>query len=243
MILRLAGGLTMVAAALSAGPLNYVVNGDFENGVTAGVLSAALAAPPDNYTIYVFGVGGATNLGGWTISGSGNNNGSGTPLSLVVTGNPPQAPESGSYAVDFDPFWNIATGAILGPTVTGTLPELSQTMFLPVGDYVLSFYGALEVGGPVTTRPLNVTLSGAAALNEIATAAIVDASGYQLFSYDFASTGGNVTLSFTPNDYSPEPNFMLDNVQVTATPEPSTGALCAIAVATVLALRRRRWAA
>jgi len=44
----------------------------------------------------------------------------------------------------------------------------------------------------------------------------IDAVGYTLFLFGFESTGGIVDLTFTPNDYSPEPNFMLDNVSVTA---------------------------
>jgi|SRR5580658_9484598 hypothetical protein len=101
----------LLAAPLLAGPLNYVTNGGFETGATNGVLS------PTNPTdlIYVFGVGGATNIGGWTVSNSPSSNGSNTPLSLVVTGNPPQVPAGGNFAVDFDPFWNISTGDILGP--------------------------------------------------------------------------------------------------------------------------------
>ena len=136
-------------------------------------------------------------------------------FSCRLTGNPPQQPAGGSYAVDFDPFWNIATGALLGPTVTGTLPEISQTFLLPAGSYILSFDGAVEEGVLPQTRPLTVTLSGAATLNQTVTSDESDSPGYNLFSFDFDSTGGSVTLAFIPNDFSPEPNFMLDNVSVT----------------------------
>jgi hypothetical protein len=208
----------LLGLPLLASPINYVVNGDFETGATAGVLSPTI--PGD--LIYVFGVGGQTNIGGWTVSSSSNNNGSSTPLSLLVTGNPPQVPAGGSYALDFDPFWNIATGVILGPTVTGTLPEISQTFSLPAGAYLLSFDGAVEQNGASGTRPLAVTLSGAATLSQTVTTSETDNIGYTLFSFSFVSTGGNVTLSFIPDDYSPSPNFMLDNVSVTAAvPEPS----------------------
>jgi hypothetical protein len=156
-----------------AGPINYVTNGEFETGATEGVLT------PDGGIIYVFGVGGATDVGGWTVSDSGNNNASSTPLSLVVTGDPPQQPASGSYALDFDPYWDIATGAILGWVVTGTLPEISQTFSLPAGDYVLSFDGALESPTPAgSSRTLNVTLTGAASLDQAVTADQGDDIGY-----------------------------------------------------------------
>ena len=129
---------------------NYVVNGGFETGATSGVLSPT--NPGD--LIYVFGVGGETNIGGWTVTSSDNNNGSSTPLSVLVTGDPPQVPASGSYALDFDPFWNVKTGALLGPTVTGTLPQISQVIQLPAGQYVLSFDAAVEQpnGGPRRDR-------------------------------------------------------------------------------------------
>jgi hypothetical protein len=197
--------------------INYVNNGGFETGAASGQFSPSI--PGD--LIYVFGVGGATDIGGWTVSASSNNNGSTTPLSVLVTGNPPQVPASGKYAVDFDPYWNIATGALLSGTVTGTLPRISQNLSLPAGNYVLSFDGAVEQDGGPGSRPLTVTLSGAATLNQTVIASQPDNIGYTLFSFDFTSTGGSVELTFTPNDYSPEPNFMLDNVSITATtPEP-----------------------
>jgi hypothetical protein len=124
--------------------------------------------------------------------------------------------------VDFDPFWNVSTGAPLGPTVTGALPQLSQTLTLPAGQFLLSFYGATEQSAPyLENRPLTVTLSGAATLDQTVTTNEVDAVGYTQFKFGFTSTGGAVDLTFTPNDFTPEPNFMLDNVSVVATPEPS----------------------
>jgi hypothetical protein len=214
--------------------INYVTNGDFETGATNGTLSPTI--PGD--LIYVFGVGGATDIGGWTVSDSSNNNGSATPLSVLVTGNPPQVPASGSYAVDFDPFWDIATGALLSGPVTGTLPEISQSFLLPAGSYVLSFDGAVEEpDSPPGSRPLTVTLSGAATLNQTVTASESDDVGYTLFSFNFVSTGGSVDLTFTPNDYSPEPNFMLDNVSVIAAPDPSYGLPMMLALLGVVVLR------
>jgi hypothetical protein len=224
----------LLGLPLAASPLNYVTNGGFETGAISGVLSPS--NPGD--LIYVFGVGGSTNIGGWTVSSSANNNGSSTPLSVLVTGNPPQVPASGSYAVDFDPFWNIATGAILRPTVTGTLPEISQILSLPTGNYLLSFEGAVEQDGGSGTRPLTVTLSGAATLNQTVTTSETDNIGYTLFSFGFTSTGGNATLTFIPNDYSAEPNFMLDDVSVTAVPEPSF-VIPVLGLLVAMALRRR----
>lgn len=80
---------------LLADPFNYVTNGGFESGATSGVLT-----PAAGLNVYVFGVGGSTNIDGWMVSASSINNGSDTPLSVLVTGNPPQQPAGGTYAVD-----------------------------------------------------------------------------------------------------------------------------------------------
>ena len=220
---------------LTADPIDYVTNGGFETGATSGVLSPSVPGAQ----IYVFGVGGATNIGGWTVTNSSNNNGAVTPLSVLVTGNPPQPPAGGNYAVDFDPFWNVLTGALLGPTVTGTLPELSQVLTLPSGSFLLSFEGAVEQGGTSgQIRPLEVTLTGAASLDQTVNTSEIDSVGYTQYTFGFTSTGGNVTLSFIPNDYSPEPNFMLDNVSVTGVPEPGY-AVPVLSILLVIIWRRR----
>ncbi len=214
---------------------NYVVNGGFETGATSGVLSPS--NPGD--LIYVFGVGGQTDIGGWTVTSSDNNNGSSTPLSVLVTGDPPQVPASGSYALDFDPFWNITTGRILGPTVTGTLPQISQVIQLPAGQYVLGFDAAIEQDGGAGTRSVAVSLTGGASLSETPTTSRPDNTGYDYFSYNFASNGSAVTLTFIPDDFSPEPNFMLDNVSIYSVPEPSSIGLLAIGSLAPVLFRRK----
>ena len=237
-LVRIAILASACSALALAGPINYVTNGGFESGASSGVFSNSF--PGD--LIYVFGVGGATNIDGWSVSAGPNSNGSGTPLSVLVTGNPPQTPAGGSYAVDFDPFWNIQTGAILGPTVTGTLPEISQTVNLPAGQFVLSFNGAEEQPDLDLPRSLGVTLTGAATLTEVASTTTPDNVGWDFFSYIFTSSGGAVTLTFIPDDFSPEPNFMLDNVAINAAPEPSTAIPMALgALVLLLALRMRRY--
>jgi PEP-CTERM motif len=213
---------------------NYVPDGGFETPGTSGVLSPTI--PGD--LIYVFGVGGATNIGLWSVTSSVNNNGSTTPLSVLVTGEPPQVPASGSYTIDFDPFWNVQTGSLLGPTVTGTLPQISQVIQLPAGEYVLSFDAAIEQNGGAGTRSVLVTLNGGASLSETPTTSRPDNTGYDFFSYNFSSNGSAVTLTFIPDDFSPEPNFMLDNVSITSVPEPSTIILMGIS-GLALALYRR----
>src|SRR5580658_2879672 len=159
---------------------NYVTNGGFEIGATSGKLSPAI--PGD--LIYVFGVGGATNIGAWTVSAISINIGSSTTLS--VTDNPPQVPASGCYAVDFDPFWNISTSAIVGPALTGTPPQISRSFSLPAGNYVLIFDGATEHAAIApASRPLTVTLSDTGTLNQTVTASEPDDVGYTLFQFDF----------------------------------------------------------
>jgi hypothetical protein len=233
--------LGLVAAALlgwapaAFATNNYVVNGGFETGATSGVLSPSI--PGD--LIYVFGVGGQTDIGGWTVTSSGNSNGSANPLSVLVTANPPQVPASGTYALDFDPFWDVKTGQLLGPTVTGTLPQISQVLQLPAGQFALSFDAAVEQPDLGEARSVAVTLTGAASLLQTPTTSRVDTTGYGHFQYNFTSSGGALTLTFTPNDFSPEPNFMLDNVAISSVPEPSSIGLLAIGGIGLVLIRRK----
>ncbi len=239
--------LVSILLALSATPAfaDFLTNGNFETGATSGVLSPTLAGPPLNYQIYVFGVGGQTDIGGWTVSNSTIDNGSATPLSVLVTANPPQPPGGGLYALDFDPFWNIATGDLLS-SATGTLPEISQTVNLPAGDYILSFDAAIEIGAAPESRSVEFQLTGAASLTGTATTSRPDDTGYDHFSYLFSSTGGATTLTFIPDDFSPQPNFMLDNVSIVATPEPARSLVLLAAVLVLTGLSRylthARWA-
>jgi hypothetical protein len=174
-------------------------------------------------------VGGQIDIGGWTVTSSGNNNGSTTPLSLVVTADRPQVPASGTYALDFDPFWNVKTGQLLGPTVEGTLPQISQVIQLPAGQYVLSFDAAVQTPNPNSeSRSVLVTLTGGASLSQIPTTSSPDSTGYESLSYNFSSNGSAVTLTSTPNDFSAEPNFVLDNVSITSVLKPSAIGLLAI---------------
>ena len=93
----------------------------------------------------------------------------------------------------------------------------------------LSFDAAIEQSDVAPeSRSVLATLTGAASLLETPTTSRPDDTGYDHFSYNFTSTGGAVTLTFTPNDYSPQPNFMLDNISINAVPEPSSVVLLGI---------------
>ncbi len=145
---------------------------------------------------------------------------------------------SGSYALDFDPFWNVKTGPLMGPTVTGTLPQISQVIQLPADQCVLSFDAAIEQNRGAGTRSVLVTLNGGASLSETPTTSRPDNTGHDFFSYHFSSNGSAVTLTFIPDDFSPEPNFMLDNVSITSVPEPSTIILVGIGGLALVTYRR-----
>ena len=100
---------------------------------------------------------------------------------------------------------------------------------MPAGQYVLSFDAAVEQPNPSQeSRFVGVTLTGTAVVVGDADHEPPDDTGYDYFSYNFTSTGGAVTLTFTPDDFSAQPNFMLDNVSINAVPEPSSVVLLGI---------------
>jgi hypothetical protein len=65
-------------------------------------------------------------------------------------------------------------------------------------------------------------------------------NGYDHFAYNFTSSGGVATLTFTPNDFSPQPNFMLDNVSIAPVPEPSSVALLGVGCLGLITLGWKR---
>jgi hypothetical protein len=131
-------------------------------------------------------------------------------------------PDSGSYA------------AYLG----GSAPDdlLSQTLATPAGQQLtLSFYLAAPTYlGLGTPNYFDISWDGSA----VASLANLTNTGYVQFSYTVTGTGSD-TLQFDSNNTNSA--FVLDDVSVTATPEPATFVPVCLGLAAVcLSARNRR---
>lgn len=197
-------------ATSASAATNLIINGDFE---------AAPAPPAGGYT-QLFG---GNSFPGWTVTGSDillidkNYVEGGT---LVFNANSP------NVAVDL-------TGAGNTSPLDGIVQNVMTTQAGQI--YRLSFYvgNAAPIGGngAVYTLPSTVNLS----INSGAIQSFTNAStagtgpgngiNFQLFSTTFAATGSSTSIAFSNGTAVGDNYAGLDDVALTAVPEPATWAM------------------
>lgn len=186
------------------------------------------------------------------LNGSFENESGGTPHDWISTGNvqvtSSQGETDGLNALAFS-FGNVpSNGAI------------SQTFATTAGaSYSLTFdFGKYSIGQPLEIARLEVDLfsgtgfDGPQILNQIVadgTPSIGDpdstdsSSVYSPFQFGFTASGPTSTLRFTdvsdPQSFGGGFDAMLDNVNVSAVPEPSSIALIGLSILAIFAQRRR----
>lgn len=121
-------------------------------------------------------------------------------------------------------------------TVSTTLSTVANLL------YTLTFdYGSLA-GNSGANDALSVTINGVTTVYPTSSSLNL-ANAFQSASIDFLGTGGNVLISFTSAG-APNVDAILDNVTISAVPEPATWALMILGFGAVgYAARRRRAAA
>lgn len=134
-----------------------------------------------------------------------------------------------------------ANGAGIGPN--GFVATLSQSVSTAIGEqYVLDFWLALAPPAGTGSSPNSLALS----LDGFSTnlLALTNAApfGFTHYSYGFTATQASTTVAFAVRN---DPwGFSLDDVAVnraaTDLPEPASLALCGVALAGLIAARRRR---
>ena len=206
-----------VIAASHPAAAGIVANGGFELGTFTGGNSLAQQIQP-----------GGSELSGWTISNA--------PATWYASGwnnNPQQIPlnpRTGNFGV------SLADGSVR--TV-----NLSQTVnLLPFQQYQLSFWvgnyslnnGPAGINVSITDGTSNTIL-----LSENATAPATNGSIWVRHAFNFIADGTSNTISFSELN---GPSYIgLDDVSITAVPEPATRAMLLLGFAGIgfVACRRR----
>lgn len=243
---QLVCGLALLGAVttVSAQSLNLVANGSFENGTPA-----FNPATTQNRQLSA----GSTDVTGWTVDQPGRQ---------FYWWNGSMHPPSGNYATgaaDGNLFMYFNGNA----TLSDVRGEISTSVtFASAGDYSLTFdmaseqsiYGSRQAGftadltGPASYSWTDL-MTPVFSLDN--TYPVVTAANWVQVTHDFTvTTPGTYVLSFTDASVygdplvSPlagvTPSPMLDNVSITAVPEPSPLALSALGGLILLLKFRRR---
>jgi choice-of-anchor C domain-containing protein len=210
-------GLTLVVAG--TGRANLITNGSFEDSTLTAGESATLSSQ-GFVTLY----SPSTEITGWTVSGD----------SVDYIGSYWQA-ASGTHSIDLD---GNGQGGLSASTTFNVVMGVT---------YQVQFAMAGNPDGPPLTKALTASAGGVSQVfSFVVTPSDTHSNmGWVTKSFDFtAAATGTTTLSFASNVagfYGPA----LDNVIVTAVPEPATVAMCGTALLSVagVALRRRAKAA
>jgi hypothetical protein len=238
--LALLGAVTTVSAQSL---VNLVANGSFENGTPT-------FDPSTTQSRQLFA--GSTDVTGWTVNQPGRQ---------FYWWNGSMHPPSGNYATgaaDGNLFMYFNGNA----TLSDVRGEISTSVtFASAGDYTLTFdmaseqsiYGSRQAG-------FTADMAGLVSYTDLMTPVFsldntyptVTAANWVQVTHDFTvTTPGTYVLSFTDASVygdplvSPlagvTPSPMLDNVSITAAPEPSTLALSALGgLGLLLKFRRRK---
>lgn len=208
----LIAGASLVCALSSAAHAAAFSNGSFETFVAADAYVTCLPGGIDFCGQYN---AGNTGITGWTIGGH----------SVDVVG------FLGWKAADGD--WSIDLSGVGAGSLRQTFDTQAGTTYRVSFEIGGNFYGSSSVKTGTasvgdTVLQLSFDNSGSTVAN----------MGWQSRSFDFTAAGPTSTLQFVSGMDSAN-GLALDNVRVTAVPEPQTMALWLAGLA-ALSLRRRR---
>lgn len=159
--------------------------------------------------------------GGWTTAGNDSNGGYRTAPSVGVS--------FSNYFI-INAAGAAATNPLLQQTLTGL--EVGQTYRI-TGDYENAFN---QFGNPAALS-FGVEIVELALLTELAQPA---GDGVGTFSIQFVATAPSLTLRLTSERNGDDSSYAVDNIAITAVPEPATLGLLGGALLALAAGRRRR---
>ena len=172
---------------------------------------------------------------------SGTNPGVFTPLaagSTAITGW-----TVGGDSVDYiGTYWNAQSGS-RSVDLSGNAPgSIFQTFDTVLGQvYNVTFFLGANGDGPPPSKTVSVSATGNAASNYAvgSTPFPPNVTAWSPFNYIFTATGTSTTLTFTSTGTTAY-GAALDNVNVTAVPEPAAWALMILGFGAIGGVMRRR---
>ena len=206
----------LAAALLTAGPAfatgNIVVDGSFETGVVE---------PAGTYGYYA-------GLPGWTLA-----NGPSIEVRNALVG----TAEDGANFVELDSQANSGMSQVLG-TVTGQTYSLS---FYYSNRSLDTSYNSVFAGGivPVDSQGLSYDVGAGAVVVGAQPANTTSDNAWVHYTTTFTATGPT-TLTFEAVGTSDSWGSSLDNIEVSAVPEPAPFALMGAGLVLLAGLARRR---
>jgi hypothetical protein len=220
-VLALLAASAATVAALPAAANNLIVNGDFESpGAPAGSLT-------------LLG-GGSTALTGWNVTGPADN----AIYIINTTYTEPNAlftAESGSNSLD-----------ITGSFNSGPTSGVNQDVTTVVGQkYRLSFWVGNQDGSDnpnyLSPSTVNLSIDGGPTIAETNANTSTHVINWEEFTDTFTATGTTTNISFLNGTPLTDAEGGLDNVSLTAVPEPASWAMMLVGFGGLgVAMRGRR---
>jgi PEP-CTERM motif-containing protein len=234
----LAGGFAALAITLAARPsdANLLANGSFEQPVAMSGLNCGGIANCQG-----FNISDPIGVGAWTAVGPGPTNPPMTPIIILTNLYNENGyffqPEDGNQSVDLTGMSNQGLNGV--EQTFATTPGASYSLSFWVGHHAQDpqFYN-----GPASvTLDIDGSPVGVFSNNNVPPPDLLD---WEQFTDDFIAAGATTTIDFFNAISSTTQNEVgLDNVVLTAVPEPGSAALLAAAVGFLGWRRRRAFAA
>lgn len=217
-MMRKLSALVLATMSTAAVGQNLIANGSFESPTVA----------PSSFLAFVAN----SNLSGWSVLGSGS-----AVMLLSTTYAEPNltfASQAGVAAID-----------LTGAGNTGTTNSVSQTVTtLPGQVYRLEFWvgNADGSGNSSYTMPSSIALSiNNGSLQTFVNSDVTNRSvNWRAFSVEFTATGASTTIAFSNATPIGDNYAGLDNVVLSAVPEPHPLLLAAIGLPYLVWYRNRR---
>jgi hypothetical protein len=211
-------------ASLEANAANLLLNGSFETSTYVAPIPGGYAYGPYSPTL------GSSSISNWSLS--------------PTVGSYSTAVRLLSQDVDFGSAvgGKAASHGTYAVSLEGATSSISQTITLAAGQYQLSFDASYWLPAYTAVNPIYASLGGVNFSFSSSTAAFSPTQGYSTYTSGLLTlaTGGTYELKIAANN--PAGGYSgataVDNVSLTAVPEPSSLAL--LGLGAVALLRRRR---